>query len=363
MTSASFLTFGLRLNHTFLNKSPQLSLRFISLLACAYVAIADNSLLSLPTADATLGAISNQLNAPGITVLKPDRDEAEWWAGAPSVVRDKDGTFWMACRMRTGEGDRGLRGYEIRILRSDDGEHFEKVLSIKREEVPIPGFERPALLIDPATNEFKLYACGPWKDGPWSIVKFDDAATPAEFVASSAKPVIVPREKTYERDQQPVEYKDPVIIYADGKYHCYVIGYVRRNERVFHFISDDGNTWQPVGNPYEPIMDLSGWHDFFVRPASIFPTGAGYLFVYEGSKTSWYDPVYNVATGLAYTFDLHRVIDLTPDAPLAASVTPSEHFATFRYSSWLRVGEALWVYAEVTAPNDTKEIRLFKPVT
>jgi hypothetical protein len=85
------------------------------------------------------------------------------------------------------------------------------------------------------------------------------------------------------------------------------------------------------------------------------------LFVYEGSKTSWYDPVYNVATGIAYTFDLHHITDLTPIAPLAVSATPSEHFATFRYSSWLRVDDALWVYAEVSAPHDTKEIRLYKP--
>lgn len=332
----------------------------VACVLAAVCAFAEDSFLSIPRADVGLGAIAKQLNAPGVTVLKPDKDEPEWWAGAPSVVRDKDGMFWMACRMRAGEGERGLRGYEIRIHHSSDGEHFDKVLSIKREGVPIPGFERPAMLIDPVTNKFKLYACGPWKEGPWSIIKFDDANTPSEFVAATAKPVIVSRQKTYERDQQPVEYKDPVIIYAEKKYHCYVIGYVRRNERIFHFESDDGEAWQPAGNPYEPIMDLTGWHDFFVRPASIVSTGAGYLFVYEGSRTSWYDPVYNVATGLAYTFDLHRIIDLTPDAPLAASVTPSEHFATLRYSSWLRVENALWVYAEVTAPNDTKEIRLFK---
>lgn len=331
-------------------------------IAAALSARADNPFLSLPEASAGLGAIAAQLNAPGITVLKPDKDAPEWWAGAPSVVRDKDGTlFWMACRMRTGEGERGLRGYEIRILRSADGVRFDKALSIKREDVPIPGFERPALSIDPATKKFKLYACGPWKDGPWCIVKFDDAASPAEFVASTARPVIAPRQNSHERDQPPIEYKDPVIVHAEGKYHCYVIGYVRKNERIFHFASDDGEKWGPVGNPYEPIMDLCGWHDFFVRPASVVPTGAGYLFVYEGSKTSWYDPVYNIATGIAYTFDLHRIIDLTPSAPLAVSVTPSDHFATFRYSSWLRVNDALWVYAEVTAPNDTKEIRLFRP--
>ncbi|MDZ4860420.1 MAG: hypothetical protein SGI88_15700 [Candidatus Hydrogenedentes bacterium] len=316
--------------------------------------------LSRPVAGMNYGALTRQLAQPGHVVVKPDKDMPEWWAGAPSAVRDQDGIFWMACRMRSGEGERGLRGYEIRLLRSEDGVTFHKDFSIKREDVPIPGFERPALLIDPATQKFKLYTCGPWQGGPWSIIKFDDAGSPCEFIAQSARPVIAPREKTYERDQPPVEYKDPVIIHAEGAYHCYVIGYVRKNERIFHFTSTDGETWEPVGNPYEPIMELSGWHDFFVRPSCVVPTGAGYLFVYEGSKSSWYDPVYNISTGLAYTFDLHHIIELTTDAPLAVSPTPNEHFSTFRYSSWVRVDDQFYIYAEVATPNNTHEIRLFR---
>jgi hypothetical protein len=97
-------------------------------------------------------------------ILEPDKNEAEWWAGAPSVVWDDSGVFWLACHMRSPEFPRGLRGYEIRILRSDDGIHFKPVFSIPRESVPIPGFERPALLIDPVTKKFKLYGCGPWQN-------------------------------------------------------------------------------------------------------------------------------------------------------------------------------------------------------
>ena len=94
-------------------------------------------------------------------VVEPDKDAPEYWAGAPSVVRDNNRTFWMACKIRSPEHPRGLRGYEIRILKSEDGIHFEKYHSILRQEVPISGFERPALLIDPETKEFKLYVCGP----------------------------------------------------------------------------------------------------------------------------------------------------------------------------------------------------------
>jgi hypothetical protein len=313
-----------------------------------------------PEITGAYGSIPNKLAGDYTVILEPDKNEPEWWAGAPSVVRGADGVFWLACRMRTGEGQRGLRGYEIRILRSDDGMHFTAVHHIRREDVPIPGFERPAILRDPATGKFKLYACGPWKDGPWSIVKFDDADSPDRFVPTSAHPVIVPPAPAYERDVPPVGFKDPVIVFAEGAYHCYVIGYIRQNERIFHFTSLDGEQWQPVGDRYQPIMDLAGWHDFFVRPASIVPLGVGYLFVYEGSSTRWYDPVYNVATGLGFTFDLHRIQDLTPDSPLAVSSTPSDHFATFRYSHWLPVNDELWVYAEVARPNQTHEIRLYR---
>jgi len=293
-------------------------------------------------------------------ILRPDKDAPEWWAGAPSVVRDEKGVFWLACRMRTADSPLGLRGYEIRILRSDDGIHFKKVHSILREQVPIPGFERPALLRDPRTGKFKLYACGPWQNGPWSIIKFDDAQDPTKFVPSSAKPVIQPPRRTGPRDFSVTGYKDPVVIYAEGKYHCYAIGVLKGAERTFHFTSEDGETWRPVGSPRNSIMDLSGWHNFFVRPASVLPVGAGYLFIYEGSNTDWYDPVYNIATGLAFTFDLHHVIDLTPESPLVVSTTPSDLFHTWRYSHWMWVGDEIWVYAEVARKNRSNEIRLFR---
>ena len=292
-------------------------------------------------------------------ILEPDKNEPEWWAGAPSVVRDERGIFWLACRMRTADSPRGLRGYEIRILRSGDGIHFEKVHSIPREKVPIPGFERPALLIDPWSKKYKLYGCGPWQGGPWCIFKFDDADDPTQFDPSSAKPVIQSPVKRYPRDVSVNGYKDPFIIYIKNKYHCFVIGSIRQNERIFHFTSTNGEDWQPDGNINQPVMDLESWHNFFIRPASVLPLGIGYLFIYEGSSTQWYDPVYNIATGIAFTFDLHRMIDLTYESPVAISTTPGD-FHTFRYSHWIWNNGEIWVYAEVARKNNSNEIRLYR---
>ncbi len=303
-----------------------------------------------------LKAIANKFKKYDV-ILKPDKDEAEYWAGAPSVVRDSSGTFWMAARMRSPEYPRGLRGYEIRILRSEDGIKFKKYHSIFREEIPIPGFERPSLLIDPKTNKFKLYACGPWQKGPWSIIKFDDVDDLKNINPKSAQPIITAPEKKYERDVSVKEYKDPFIIFAEGKYHCFVTGYIRKNERLFHFISDDGENWKPVGNINQPVIDLNYWHNFFIRPASVLPLGIGYLFIYEGSSTQWYDPVYNIGTGLGFTFDLNNIFDLTTESPLLLSSTPGE-FYTYRYSHWMWVSGEIWVYAEVATPNNSHEIRL-----
>lgn len=122
-------------------------------------------------------------------VAEPDRDAPEWWAGAPSVVRDSKGTFWMAVRMRTAGGQLGQRGYEIRIFRSDDGVHFVKVHSIKREQIPTTGFERPALVIDPHSGKFKLYAWGPLT-ADWCIFKFTDVDSPDQFDPATVKPVL-----------------------------------------------------------------------------------------------------------------------------------------------------------------------------
>jgi hypothetical protein len=290
-------------------------------------------------------------------VAEPDRDEAEWWAGAPSVCRGAGGEFWLALRMRTADAPLGLRGYEIRLLRSDDGIRFQAVHAIRREDVPIPGFERPALVRDPATGRFRLYGCSPI-DGVWQIIRFDDADRPDRFVASSARTVIAPLARTATGPQPPTGYKDPFILHANDGWHCFTIG-IQGCERTFHFVSPDGETWQPDGDPCQSLMGLCGWHTHAVRPASIVPLGLGYLFIYEGSDTRWPDPAYCIATGLGYTLDLRRVIDVTPDAPLLVSPTPGR-LPVWRYSHWLWVGDELWAYAEVERPNGSHETRLYR---
>ena len=286
-------------------------------------------------------------------ILQPDQNTPEWWAGAPSVLRTEGGTFFLAARMREGTSPRGRRGYEVRLLESKDGLHFRPIHAIKREEVPIPGFERPALVRDPKTGKFRLYLCGPQKHG-WGILKVEDADHPSRFDPKTAHPVLValPPERDF---AQVLGYKDPFVFWDGERWHLYVIG-TDRVERTHHFTSSDGEAW--TSDPHNPVLDAGGWHNFYTRPACVLPDGVGYLFVYEGSHLSWRDPVYNIATGLAYTLDCSHITDLTPSAPLLKSTTPGNTH-TWRYSHWLRVEDRIFVYAEVACPNDTNEIRLF----
>ncbi len=286
-------------------------------------------------------------------VLEPDENTPEWWAGAPSVCRGADGAFYLAARMREGNAPKGRRGYETRILKSADGRSFEPIHHLTREAVDIPGFERPALVVDPLSGQFRLYSCTDPGDG-WSILKFDDVDNPAQFDPSSAR-VILAAEHPDDKDFFHVHgYKDPVVFWDNDLWHMFVIG-IDRIERVHHFVSDDGEAWRAPGA--NPVMENAGWHNFFTRPASVVPMTVGYLFVYEGSHVTWRDPNYNIATGLAYSPDLETFIDLTPDKPLLTSTTPGDYL-TWRYSQWMRVANQVYVYFEAARPNKTNEIRL-----
>ncbi|MEA3365148.1 MAG: hypothetical protein U9Q79_05855 [Candidatus Hydrogenedentes bacterium] len=286
------------------------------------------------------------------TVLEPDENTPEWWAGAPSVCHAQDGTFYLAARMREGNSPRGSRGYEMRLLKSPDGRTFTPIHSLKREDAKLPGFERPALVQDPASGKFRLYGCANLGPG-WGVFKLDDVTEPSQFDVSTRKMVLeaTPGEQGF---ISVSGFKDPFVVHANSTLHMFVIGY-DQIERPYHLASDDGECWEFVGE--NPILENAGWHSCYTRPACIVPLAVGYLVVYEGSHISWRDPSYNIATGLAYSPDLEDFIDLTPDEPLLKSTTPGQYH-TWRYSHWLPVKDKLYVYFEAARPNNTNETRL-----
>jgi len=285
-------------------------------------------------------------------VLRPERDEAEWWAGAPAVCVDSDGTVWLVARMRSPERPKGERGYALWLLRSGDGIRFEKVRVWPREEAGVNGFERAALVRDPSTGKYRLFCCNDPGSG-WQILACAEADSPEAIDIATARPVIA-LEKPEADTFGVTGVKDPVVWIEDGRWQMFVIG-LDRVERIHHFVSADGDRWE-TGLP-SPVLPNTGWHDLYTRPASVLPLTVGYLFVYEGSHHRWFDPNYNIATGLAYSPDLRVFHDLTPDAPLLETTTPGK-YRTWRYSQWARHGGVVKVYFEAACANGTNELRV-----
>ncbi|MEM0076981.1 MAG: hypothetical protein QW768_02815 [Thermoproteota archaeon] len=286
------------------------------------------------------------------TILEPDRNEPDWWAGAPSVIKDQNGKIWLAARMREGYSPRGFRGYEIRILNSNDGFKFNIVKKITREECGMKGFERPSILLDPKTGKFKLYLCGPHPNkGKWHIMKLDDVDDPKDFDPKSIKSVVDPDNLG---NLGAYGVKDPFVIFIGNEFHMFLIGGIGV-ERALHLKSADGEKWE-LAQP-NPILENIGWHNYYTRPACVLPLPIGYLMVYEGSHISWYDPSYNIASGLAYSLDLYNWIDLSPDKPLFTSQTPGS-YQTLRYSDFLVLEDRILFYYEAARKNNTNEIRV-----
>jgi hypothetical protein len=285
-------------------------------------------------------------------VLEPDENRAEWWAGAPSVCRSSEGGFFLAARMREGLSPKGKRGYEVRLLESEDGAAFSPILSLTREAVDVPGFERPALVHDPVSGLYRLYLCAGLDSG-WTILKLDDVEHPSQFDAATIRPVLSPTD-TAKALPNLEGYKDPFLTLINGVWHMFIIGF-DRVERPYHFVSDDGDNWELV--TAAALVENTNWHNYYVRPACLLPVEKGFWLVYEGSHTTWHDAVYNIATGLAYTPDLEQFVNLTPAEPLLMSTTPGPYH-TWRYSHWLPVDDTVHVYFEAARPNGTNETRL-----
>jgi len=288
------------------------------------------------------------------TVLEPEHDEPDWWAGAPSVCMDSEGVVWLACRMREANSPRGERGYAIWILRSEDAYHFEQAHAIHRDEVGTVSFERPAMVIDPLTGLLKLYLCraGKPEPGGWRVDKLDDVSDPGAFDPATARRVV--EAPPYSGPGPGV--KDPYVINIGGVYYMYVIayGFTRGSRELpYLFTSIDGETWEYAGGP---VLPHGGWHDFFTRPACVMPLGGTYAFYYEGSNAEWFDPPYNIQGGLAITHDLRHATDLTPSAPIFASSTPGP-YSTARYTDYLVLSDRVIFYYEASRPNASNEIR------
>ncbi len=193
--------------------------------------MADSAHLALPRPDRA-----------GVVVAAPGEGEG-YWAGGPSAVLADDGTIWLAYRLRRPMG--AGRGYANVVARSGDGELFETVTVLEREQFDCDSLERPAL-VRMDDGRWRIYiSCATPGTKHWRVDAID-ADDPSLFDPDTARTVLP-------GDSTAMAVKDPVVKIIDGSWHgwlcCHPLDLAEETDRMstHYATSPDGLTWTDHG--------------------------------------------------------------------------------------------------------------------
>ncbi|MBB5631259.1 hypothetical protein BJ981_007023 [Sphaerisporangium krabiense] len=241
-------------------------------------------------------------------VVAPPHDTPGSWAGAPSAVLS-DGVIYLAYRLRRpiGEG----RGYAVVVARSADGERFETIYTLQREEVDTESLERPALVRTPE-GLWRLYiSCATYDSKHWRV-ELLEATDPSRFDPAARQVVLPGDPKT--------GVKDPVIVRHDGVWHlwasCHPLADPGEEDQMVsdYATSEDGVVWTWHGTA------LSGrpgcWDSRGARVTTVVRHEGALVAAYDGRATAGEN--YEERTGLATGSD-HATLTPVGEEPFAVS--------------------------------------------
>ncbi|MFB9888993.1 hypothetical protein [Planobispora takensis] len=278
-----------------------------------------------------------------VAVAPPTPGEGHW-AGAPSAVAH-EGRIYLAYRLRrpVGQG----RGHTVVVARSADGERFETLLTITREEMDTESLERPALVRTPE-GRWRLYlSCATTGTKHWRV-EMIEADDPARFDSRSRRTVLPGDPKT--------GVKDPVIVRREGVWHlwasCHPLADPDHTDRMVtdYATSADGLEWTWHGTA------LSGrpgaWDGRGVRISAVRFTGEGVLAFYDGRASAQEN--YEERTGIAVGSD---PADLAPQGDAPAAVSPHRG-GGLRYLDIVDLPDGgVRLYYEYTRADGAHELR------
>ncbi len=276
-------------------------------------------------------------------VVPPPGDGPGYWAGAPSAVLADDGTTYLAYRLRrpVGQG----RGYANVVARSDDGERFETVLELHRDDFDCESLERPALVAHPGGGWRVYVSCATPETKHWRVDVLD-AAEPAAFDPAARRPAFPGDEKT--------AVKDPVVVHHGGRWHLWLcehpIEVLADADRMVttYATSTDGETWDFEG------VALAGragtWDERGTRVASVLMNGGPAVAYYDGRAT--FEQNWEERTGVAVESSPGR-LRAVDDDPVT-----SEQGSGLRYVSAIALPDGGHrLYYEVTRADGAHELR------
>jgi hypothetical protein len=281
-----------------------------------------------------------------VVAVEPPGAGPGFWAGCASAAwDDDDGQIFLAYRLRRPLGHG--RGYAVAVARSRDGERFEPVATILKEDMATDSLERPRL-IRTAEGRWRMYlSCATPGTKHWRV-EMVEAAHPAEFDASRTRLVLPGDAKK--------GVKDPVILRREDGWHMWVTCHPLEDPAeadqmaTEYATSPDGLTWTWHG------VALSGrpghWDSRGARVTSVCFFDDGIVAYYDGraSAAENYEERTGIATGTEPT-----VLAPVGNEPVAWS---PYHGGGLRYLDILPLPDGRQrLYYEMTRPDGAHELR------
>jgi hypothetical protein len=279
--------------------------------------------------------------AQSVVVVPPPGSGPGTWAGAPSAVC-RGGDIYLAYRLRRpiGQG----RGYAVVVARSADGERFEAIGTVTKEQLGAESLERPALVVT-ADGPWRLYvSCATPGTKHWRVEVLE-AADPGSFEVRDSKVVLPGDTKT--------AVKDTVIVQHGGRWHLWASTHpladpAEADQMVTEYASSaDGLEWTWQGTALSPRP--GEWDSRGVRVSAVRFGADGVLAYYDGRASAAEN--YEKRTGLATGPDPATLTALGP-------VYGSPSGGGLRYLNIVDLGDGRErLYYEMTRADGAHDLR------
>jgi hypothetical protein len=266
------------------------------------------------------------------------------WAGGPSAVLDGDNVV-LAYRLRrpVGQG----RGYAVVIARSRDGENFEPIQTITKDEMDAESLERPVLAVT-SDGRWRLYlSCATRGTKHWRVEVLE-APAPDAFDPRQ-RSVVLPGDSTR-------AVKDPVISRAGSQWHMWACIHPltdpEQTDRMWteYATSPDGLDWAWHGPALLPRP--GEWDGRGVRVADVRFVPDGVIAYYDGRASAAEN--FEERTGIAVG-SLPGTLTAVGSAPVAQSPAAGHGL---RYLSVLPLPDGrVRLYYELTRADGAHELR------